>query len=89
MFDCVKQMSWMRMIFWEITNKDPRPKEERRFEANEVYTDTDAVFLIALNKQATAKIKHIPIKSHFIMNCIEGKIGLLVRFLASIVSHLL
>ncbi len=70
MFDCLKRLSWMRKLFWEMANKGSWPKEERRLEVIEVYTDSDAAFPIAVNKQASAKMKHILLKFHFVKNCI-------------------
>ncbi len=49
-------------------NKEPWPNEERRFEVTEVYTESDAAFSMAVNKQASAEMKHIPL--NFVKNCI-------------------
>ncbi len=44
MFECMKQLSRMRKLFWEMSNKEPWSKEERIFEVTEVYTDSAAAF---------------------------------------------
>ena len=78
MFDCVKKVRWMRNLFWKMAYNKPWPKEERKFETTEVYMDSDAAFSILLNKQASATIKHIPLKFHFVKNCIaRGEVVLL------------
>ncbi len=78
MFDCMKELSWMRKFFWEMAIKEPCPIEEKRFEATKVSSDRKAAFSIAVNKLASARMKPIPLQFHFAKNCIEcGEVGLL------------
>lgn len=62
----------MRKFFWEIVHKIPWTREEVKFPATEVYTDSSAANAIALNKQVSARIKHIPLKFQYVKSAIAS-----------------
>ncbi len=48
-------------------------------EATEVNTDSDAAFSIAVKKQVSARMKHIPLGFHFVLNFIAcGEVVFLI-----------
>ena len=81
----------MCKLFWEMAIKEPWPKEARRFEATKVNTDSDAAFSIAVKKQASAMMKHIPLKFYFVLNFIACRevVFLIVSSKANIADMLM
>ena len=66
LFDCAKDVCWMRKLFWEMSVKEPWPEKGMYFEPTTVQIDSSSANSLALNKQVSSRNKPINLKYHFV-----------------------
>lgn len=64
-----KQLSWIRNLFWETANKEPKLEDERKIERTKLFIDRYYTTALTINKQPW--MKHISLKFHFVKHSIS------------------
>jgi len=70
LFSCAKLLSWIRKLFWEVTNVEPW-QEGTTMYPTVMRTDSTSAISLATKEQVSARNKHIDLKVHHVRELIK------------------
>ncbi len=77
LYDCMKQVSWIRKLFWELVHCNLSQVESFMYVPTVVNIDSSAAQALAMNRQASARTKHIDLKHHFVKDALQKRLVVL------------